>query len=155
MIFSFVNHLSLQYTSSPPPFSSSSDVCLTGHLPAIVIRVLVVPESTQMLLSALFVDGLDLLGGELESHGTEVVRQSLLLGRGRDGDNVLVDAPPQCNLAGSHAVLFRQRGIDFINRTRCTFGDCSERSIRGCRDTLLLVVGEQLRVLQVRVEFNL
>lgn len=85
----------LQYTS-PPFFSIPAQMYryLTIHLPAIVIRVLVIPESTQMLLGAFFVDGLDLLGGELESHGTEVVGQSLLLGRGRDSDNVLVDAPP-------------------------------------------------------------
>ena len=59
----------------------------------VIGRKILGPERPVVLLIAEIANPLDLLGRQLELRGAQVVAQTLLLGRGRDGNDVLVDAP--------------------------------------------------------------
>lgn len=79
---------------------------------------------------------LDLSRGKLESHSAQVVAQPLLFARRRDRHNVLVDAPPQANLAGVDGVFLRELGEDFIGRATGGLGYGSLRAVGGESDAL-------------------
>ena len=141
-------------------------------LTSIILGVYVVPESSEVLLAAEFVELLlvshgfsqmlgmrtcllNLLGRELECHGPQVVRKPLLFAARRDGNHILVDAPSQTDLAWAHGILLRETVQKVVGRSTLAFGYWSLWTVGGSGDTLLSVVLEQICVLQVRMELNL
>jgi hypothetical protein len=60
---------------------------------------------------------------QLERHGAQVIAEPLLLARRRDGHDVLLDAPPQQDLAGVDGVLFGQLGQDGVDGPAGALGD--------------------------------
>ena len=83
---------------------------------------------------------LDLLRCEFESHGPQIVGQSLLLARSRDRDDVLVNAPPQGNLCWRDGVLLRQSVKDVISGTASTLRDRGEWTVGFSGNALLLSI---------------
>lgn len=76
-----------------------------------------------MLLQPQLVDLLDLLGGELECHGAQVVTHALFLaGRGQD-NHILIDAPTQQDLALADGVFLGHAGEVVVEGSRGGFCD--------------------------------
>lgn len=114
----------------------------------------------------------DLLRRKLERHRPQVVAEPLLLARRGDGDDILIYAPPQADLARADCVLLGQ-GVEYvISWAASALRDCCERAVGRCCDALvssvlrhdlsgsvetylLLVVRNQISVLQVRMELDL
>lgn len=65
---------------------------------------------------------LDLSRRQLERHGTQVIAKPLLLARRSHSHDILIDAPPQADLAGVHRVLLRQLRQDGVDGSAGSFG---------------------------------
>lgn len=103
----------------------------------------------------LFSHHLNLLWSQLEGHRPQVVTQSLLLARSSNGHNVLINAPPQADLSWVYSILLRQTLQDAINWSTSSFGDSRQWAVSRSGNALLLVVLEEIRMLEVRVELDL
>jgi len=109
-------------------------------------RKLMVPEPPEMLLTPRLIDLnkhtsapiqknalprtvinntylLDLLGIELERHSAQVVTETLLLPRSRDGHDILVDTPSEQDLTRVDPVFPRQTSEDVVDGAGTAFRD--------------------------------
>jgi len=108
-----------------------------------------------MHLSPRLIDLPNLGRREFERGSAQIITEPLLLGTSSDGHNILINAPTQRNLALGHGVLLRQRAGEGVEWARLGFCRRRERAVGCCGDVVLLVEGEEVGVLQVRVEFYL
>lgn len=100
-------------------------------------------------------DLLDFFGGQLEGKHPQIVAQSLLLGAGGDGHNVLLNYPSQENLARTDSVFLGQRGQQRVEWPAAGFDNGQERPV-GCEfDVFVFVICHQISVLQVWMELDL
>ena len=82
-----------------------------------------------MLLQPGLVDLLDLLWGQLECHGAEIVTHALLLATRRQHNDILIHTPPQQDLALAHGILLRESSEVPVKRTRRALDDGRQRTI--------------------------
>lgn len=94
------------------------------------------PESTQMLLTPLLIDLLDLRRRELERHRAKVIAQALFFTGSGDGNDVLVDAVPEKDLSRIDSVLLCQAIEQLFGWTAGAFGYGREGPVGCCCDAL-------------------
>lgn len=87
---------------------------------------------------------LDLRWVKLESHRSQIVAHPLLLRRGGNRDDVLVDAPAERDFTGAHSVLLRELLQDFVGWSARAFGDSGERTVGACCNALMQNVSKDV-----------
>ena len=66
-----------------------------------------------------FTNLLDLIRRQLELERQKIITEALLLARGGDGHNILIDTPSKRDLGRADSVLLRQCCENTINRSSC------------------------------------
>lgn len=85
----------------------------------------------------------------------EVALQPLLLGAGCERDNSLVKDPSEADVRVGNAVLFRQPLVDGHHRATLNPGNRDQGTVRSNSDVVLLVEGDEVAVLEVRMVLDL
>lgn len=111
------------------PLFLAAHPSLLRTLPPVVLRELVIPEPSEMLLRTQLINLLDLGRGEFKCHRAEVIRQPLFLSARGDGNNVLVDTPTQQDLALVDCVLFGEAGEKVVYWTSRGLGDGGQGAV--------------------------
>ena len=77
-----------------------------------------------MLLLPRLINLLNLRRRQLKCRRPQIVAQTLLLARRRDGHNVLIDAPSERDLARADGVLLGESGHHVVDWAGGRAGDC-------------------------------
>jgi hypothetical protein len=133
--------------------SSPSDEIST--LRPIIIRKLLSPKPTEVLLLPQLINFLNLLRRQLKRKSPQIITEPLLLPTRRDRNDILVNTPPQIDLVLAHSILLRQPVHIVVQWSGLRFCGSSQGGVGGSRDAVLLVEFEQLGALQVGMEFDL
>lgn len=109
-----------------------------------------------MLLLAQLGNLRDLFGRQFElEQAVHVALESLLLRAGGDDGDILVQTPPERNVAFGDAVLLGQLGVDVVDGAGARRGDGRQRRVRGDDDAVLAAEADEVAVLEVRVVLDL